>query len=141
MPVIDDAGLRAILENARTVAVVGFSAKTDRPSYGVARFLRDEADYTVYLVNPTLAEVEGDRVYPDLASLPGPVDVVDVFRNPEALAQVAEDAIAAGAKVLWGQLGVVNMEAAAAAEAAGLQVVMDHCMKIEFQRLNITPRN
>lgn len=129
-----DNELRGILESSRTIAVVGLSDKPDRDSYRVAEYLQEHG-YRIIPVNPSVAEVLGERSYASVADIPEPVDVVDIFRKPEAVDPVVEEAIAAGAKVVWMQLGVVNEPAAAAARAAGLQVVMDRCMQVEHRRL------
>ncbi len=133
-PTEDDAALREILAGARTIAVIGYSDKAWRPSHSVTDYLVS-AGYTIYRVNPECAPRAECECYPDLASVPGPVDIVDVFRRPEHVPAVAEQAIAAGARVLWLQLGVVNDAAARQAEAAGLRVVMDHCIAVDHQRL------
>jgi predicted CoA-binding protein len=129
-----DHALRAIFESSKTIAVVGLSDKPDRDSYRVAKYLQAHG-YRIIPVNPAVAEVLGERSYASVADIPEPVDVVDIFRKPEAVGPVVEEAIAAGAKVVWMQLGVVNEPAAAAARAAGLQVVMDRCMQVEHRRL------
>lgn len=131
-----DDHIRGVLERVRSVAVVGFSASPVKASYFVAKYLRDKG-YTVYPVNPGIAgqQVLGMTVYASLAELPQAPDMVDIFRNAEAAAGITGEAIAAGAKVVWMQLGVRNDEAAARAEAAGLTVVMNRCPKIEYQRL------
>ncbi len=131
-----DAKLRDILAQARTVAVVGVSANWNRPSYFVMKYLQNKG-YRAIPVNPGLAgkELLGERAYASLRDIPEPVDVVDIFRAPEHVGPVVDDAIAIGAKVVWMQLGIRNEEAARKAEAAGLEVVMDRCMKIEFGRL------
>ena len=126
--------LRRILATCRRVAVVGLSANWYRPSYFAARYLVEHG-FEVTPVNPNYTEVMGLTCYPDLRTIPHPVDVVDLFQRSEAVAPFVEDAIAIGAKVVWMQLGVVNEAAAARARAAGLEVVMDRCMKIEYARL------
>ena len=126
--------LRRILHDGRTVAVVGLSANWHRPSNFAAKYLQDHG-YRVIPVNPAYQEVLGERCYPDLKSIPEPVDVVDVFRRAEEVPAIAADAIAIGARVLWLQIGVIHAAAAATARAAGLDVVMDRCMKIEHARL------
>lgn len=123
-----------LMRDARTIAVVGISSRPSRPSYQVTRYLID-AGYTVYLVNPEETEVFGMPVYERLQDLPEPVDIVDVFRLPWRVPPVVEDAIEAHARAVWLQLGIVNEEAAARARAAGLEVVMDRCTKIEHQHL------
>jgi predicted CoA-binding protein len=130
----DDASIRRILENHKVIAMVGLSPKEDRPSNVVARTLMARG-YTVIPVNPGQREILGQPCYPDLNSIPVKVDMVDVFRRAEDVPPIAQDAIAIGAKSLWLQLGIVNEEAAAAASAAGLDVVMDRCTKIEHARL------
>ncbi len=132
---IDDiAGLRRILTRSRTIAVIGLSARWHRPSHFAAKYMLEHG-YTVIPVNPSYAEVLGRECYACLREVPCQVDIVDCFRRPEEMPAIAEDAIAVGAKVLWMQLGVVNAEAANRAEAAGLEVVMDRCVKIEHARL------
>ena len=126
--------LRRILHDYRTVAVVGLSANWHRPSNFAAKYLQEHG-YRVIPVNPAYDEVLGERGYPDLKSIPGPVDVVVIFRRPDDIPPVVDDAIAIGAKVVWMQLGVIHVEAAAKARDAGLEVVMDRCMKIEHARL------
>jgi len=129
MEVIED-----MLNNSRTVAVVGLSANPDRPSHGVAEYLKENG-YTIIPVNPNEKEILGEKSYPDLASIPVPVDVVDIFRRSEDALPVVREAIKIGAKAVWMQEGVVNKEAAAEARKAGLKVVMDKCMFKEHYRL------
>lgn len=132
---IDDiAGLRRLLQDTRTIAVVGVSANWHRPSHFAAKYMLDHG-YTVLPVNPAYTEVLGQKCYPSLRDIPGGVDLVDVFRRPQDVLPVVDDAIAIGARAIWFQLGVINMEAVHRAEAAGLQVVMDRCVKIEYARL------
>lgn len=132
---IDDiAGLRRILREHRVIAVVGLSANWYRPSYFAAKYLQEHG-YRVIPVNPQYAEVLGERCYPTLRDVPERIDVVDCFRRAEEIPAILDDAIAIGAKVLWQQLGVRNMEAVAKAEAAGMEAVVDRCMKIEHGRL------
>jgi predicted CoA-binding protein len=123
-----------LMRDAKTIAVVGVSSNPTRPSNDIARYLID-AGYTVYLVNPTETEIFGRTCYPSVRDLPEPVDIVDVFRRPGDVPPVVDDAIAAGAKAVWMQLGIVNEDAAAKARAAGLDVVMDLCTKVEHRRL------
>jgi uncharacterized protein len=123
-----------ILRSTETIAVVGFSPKENRPSHMVGRYLMD-AGFTVYPVNPGVSEILGQVSYPDLASIPGPVDVVDIFRRSEDVLPVVEAAIAIHAKVIWMQQGIINKKAAALAEKAGLQVVMDRCIKVDHANL------
>lgn len=126
--------LKALLENARTIAVVGHSDKPHRTSYRIASYLR-EAGYQVYPVNPAISQIDGQPVYPDLASVPVAIDIVDVFRRSEHLQSIVEEAIQVGAKAVWAQLGVVDAGAAATAEAAGLPMVMDRCIMVEHRSL------
>lgn len=134
MIINDDAGIRRILENHRVIAMVGLSPKEDRPSNVVARYLM-ALGYTVIPVNPGQRDILGQPCYPSLTDIPVKVDMVDVFRNSADVPPVAAAAIAIGAKSLWLQLGVINQEAAEAAAAAGLDVVIDRCPKIEHARL------
>lgn len=132
---IDDvAGLRRILLQHRVIAVVGLSANWHRPSYFAAKYMLAHG-YTVIPVNPAYPEVLGQKCYPTLCDVPQRVDIVDCFRRAEDIPAIADEAIGIGAKVLWMQLGVVNPAAARKAEAAGLEVVMDRCVKIEYARL------
>ena len=131
-----NAYLREILDGVKTIAMVGSSANWNRPSFFAMKYLQDKG-FRVIPVNPREAgkQILGETVYPDLASLPVKVDMVDVFRNAEAAGPIADEAVRIGAKVVWMQLGVRNDAAAARAEAAGLKVVMNRCPKIEFARL------
>ena len=126
--------LRRILKSSRVIAVVGLSANWWRPSYFVAKYLQDHG-YRVIPVNPAYQEVLGEKCYPSLKAVPEPIDMVDCFRKAEEIPALAEEAIAIGAKCLWMQLGVVNAGAAKLATEAGLDVVMDRCVKIEHGRL------
>jgi len=125
-----------ILRRTRRVAIVGMSSKPARPSYFVATYLMADSDYELSFVNPTETEILGRPVYPSLAALPEPPDLVDVFRRHDELLTVADEAIAAGARTLWMQLGLWHEEAAERAAAAGLDVVMDRCLKIEHARFH-----
>lgn len=129
-----DEQLRAILTNYRNVAVVGLSPDPDRDSHQVARYLMDSG-YNVTPINPNVDEVLGLRSYPTLEDVPGPIDIVDVFRRPEHVPDIARAAVAIGAKVLWTQLDIVSEEGAEIAASAGLEVVMDRCTLIEHRRL------
>ena len=113
------------LSNSKTIAVVGLSPNPERPSHYVARYLQEQG-YRIIPVNPLLQEVLGEKCYPDLGSLPEPVDMVDIFRRSEYVGPIVEEAIAIGAKYVWMQDGVVNEEAAANATSAGLSVVMNN---------------
>ena len=135
MPIVDDiADLRHILTCSRTLAVVGLSAQWHRPSYFAAKYMQDHG-YRIIPVNPRYGEVLGEKCYADLRWIPERIDIVDCFRKSAQIPAIADDAIAIGAKVLWMQLGVVNEEAARRASAAGLDVVMNRCVKIEHARI------
>ena len=140
MPLTDDAAIKALLESARTIALVGASDRPDRPSYGVMARLQQHG-YRVIPVNPQITgeHVHGEFVFRDLHQLGDPIDIVDIFRRPEAAGEAVDEAIAIGAKAVWLQLGVINEAAAVRAEAAGLQVVMDRCPAIEIPRLGVAP--
>jgi uncharacterized protein len=126
--------LRRILKQNATIAVVGLSANWHRPSFFAAKYLKDHG-YRIIPVNPLYDEILGERCYPSLAEIPAPVDVVDCFRRTEEIPALAEQAIEIRARVLWMQLGIVHEAAARRARKAGLDVVMDRCMKIEHARL------
>lgn len=128
-----------ILKESRTIAIAGASPNPERPSNIVMRYLKEKG-YHVIPVNPAEKEILGERCYPSVASIPGPVDVVDVFRRPSDLPPIVGEAISKGAKVVWMQEGIVNEEAAAKAREAGLKVVMDRCMKKEHLRLSLEGR-
>jgi predicted CoA-binding protein len=126
--------LRRILKENHTIAVVGLSADWFRPSYFAAKYMQQHG-YRIVPVNPRYQEILGERCYRSLKDIPGTVDIVDCFRKSQDIPAIAEEAIAIGAKVLWMQIGVINVAAAQRAGAAGLDVVMDHCVKIEHARL------
>ena len=138
MQLTADADIKALLEGARTIAMIGASDRPDRPSYGVMAKLQAHG-YRVIPVNPQITgeHVHGEFVFRDLLQLGDPIDIVDIFRKSAAAGEAVDQAIAAGAKAVWMQLGVVNEEAAARAEAAGLQVVMDRCPAIDIPRLGV----
>lgn len=138
MPLYDVDLLRDILATSKTVAVVGASPKPERDSHQITGFLI-AAGYTVFPVNPALAGTEllGRPAFATLRDIPDPVDMVDIFRRSEDVGPIVDDAIAINAKYIWMQLGVINQDAAAKAEEAGLKVVMDRCVKIEYQRLGL----
>jgi len=132
---LDDINsLHRILKACRTIAVVGLSAEWHRPSYFAAKYMQSHG-YRIVPVNPRYPEILGERCYTRLEDIPFPVDMVDVFRKPADVPPVAAAAVAIGAKCLWQQLGVLNLEADAIARAAGLDSVMDRCVKIEHARL------
>jgi predicted CoA-binding protein len=124
-----------VLRSYRNVAVVGLSANPNRPSYFAATYLKDYG-FEITPVNPAYEEVLGRKCYPSLAEVPGPLEIVDIFRRPEDVPPVVDEAIRLGAKVIWMQLGVISHEAREKALAAGLEVVMDRCMKIEHARFH-----
>ena len=128
-----DGDLKCILGNAKTVAIVGISPKEDRPSYEVAKYLLEQG-FTIFAVNPKCDEILGQKCYPDLKSIPVHVDVVDIFRKPDDIPAVAEQAVEIGAETIWMQLGIENEEAAQKARRAGLNVVMNRCMKMDHSR-------
>jgi predicted CoA-binding protein len=132
----DDVKIREILKTARTIAVVGVSQKPGRDSGRIARFLHTKG-YTVFPVNPSYTTFDDQRCYPTLRDLPVPIDIVDVFRRPDEILTIVDDAIAIGARVLWCQLGVVNEEAAERAVNAGMDVIMDRCIAVDYNRLMI----
>jgi predicted CoA-binding protein len=137
----DDDGMREILTTAETVAVVGLSDKPERDSHQIARYLQS-VGYRVVPVNPVVAEVLGERSYPDLASIPvdARIDIVDVFRRSDQVGPVVDEAIARHAPVVWMQLGVTNAEAAGTARAAGLVCYEDVCIMVQHKRLDIPPK-
>lgn len=139
MPLLTrDEDIRQLLAETRTIALVGASDRPGRPSYGVMRVLQDHG-YRVLPVNPQITgeRVHGEFVWRELSQIGEPIDMVDIFRRPQAAGEAVDEAIAVGAKAVWMQLGVVNEEAAARAEAAGLEVVMDRCPAIDIPRLRV----
>jgi predicted CoA-binding protein len=133
--------MRRLLSDAKTVAVVGLSENPARDSHRIAAYLQDHG-YRVIPVNPKLhGEVLGEKAYPDLASVPVAIDIVDVFRKPEAIPGIVDDAIAVKAKAVWMQLGLAHNAAAEKARAAGLEVVMSKCIMVQHRLLGISPRN
>ena len=140
MPLTADEDIKALLASARTIALVGASDRPDRPSFRVMAALQQHG-YRVIPVNPQITgeHIHGEYVFRDLHQLGDPIDIVDIFRRSEAAGEAVDQAIAIGAKAVWMQLGVVNHEAAARAEAAGLQVVMDRCPAVDIPRLGVPP--
>ena len=140
MPLTRDEDIKALLESARTIALVGASDRPDRPSHRVMAQLQRHG-YRVIPVNPQITgeHVHGEYVFGELSQLGDPIDIVDIFRRSDAAGDVVDEAIAIGAKAVWMQLGVVNEAAAARAEAAGLRVVMDRCPAIDIPRLGVAP--
>jgi predicted CoA-binding protein len=138
MPLTRDEDIAELLTNARTIAMVGASDRPDRPSYGVMRFLQAHG-YRVLPVNPEITgeHLQGEFVWRELSQIGEPIDIVDIFRRPDAAGEAVDQAIAVGAKAVWLQLSVIDEAAAARAEAAGLKVVMNHCIKIEIMRLRV----
>ena len=138
MPLTADAEIAQLLTETRTIALVGASDRPDRPSYRVMRVLQDWG-YRVLPVNPQITgeHVHGEYVWRELSQIGEPIDMVDIFRRPQAAGEAVDEAIAAGAKSVWLQIGVINEEAAARAEAAGLKVVMDRCPAIDLPRLRV----
>jgi len=126
--------IRRILKENHTIAMVGLSADWFRPSFFAAKYLQDHG-FRVIPVTPRYEEILGEKCYPSVQDIPERIDVVDCFRRAEAIPELADAAIEVGARVLWMQLGIVNEEAAAKARAAGLEVIMNRCMKIEFARM------
>jgi predicted CoA-binding protein len=121
-----------LLKTAKTVAVVGISDKPDRPSYGVAKYLLENSHFDIYFVNPLLEEVLGQKVFKSLKEIPAHIDIVDVFRKPADCLQVLEESVEIGASAIWLQLGILVPEVAEMGSKAGLSVVMDRCIKIDY---------
>ncbi|MDB5736507.1 MAG: CoA-binding protein [Sphingomonas bacterium] len=140
MPLTTDEDIAALLRDTRTIALIGASDRPSRPSYGVMKALQDHG-YRVFPVNPQITgeHIHGEYVWRELAQIGEPIDLVDIFRKSDAAGAAVDEAIAARAKAVWMQLGVVNEAAAARAEAAGLKVVMDRCPAIEIPRLDLAP--
>src|SRR3954469_17469596 len=141
MPLTRDEDIYALLAETRTIAMIGASDRPDRPSWGVMKFLRDHG-YRVLPVNPQITGEHVHREYAgrELSQSGEPIDLVAIFRRPQAAGEAVDEAIAAGAKAVWMQLGVINEQAAERAEAAGLKVVMNRCPKIDIPRLGVPPR-
>ena len=142
MPLTSNEDIADLLSNAKTIALVGASDRPDRPSYGVMKYLQDHG-YRVIPVNPQITgeHVHGEFIWRELAQIGEPIDIVDIFRKSEDAGEIVDQAIAVGAKAVWMQLGVIDHEAAARAETAGLKVVIDRCPKIEIARLGIARKD
>ncbi len=140
MPITDDAEITRLLNDARTIAIVGASDRPDRASHEIMGVLQAHG-YRAIPVNPRITgeHVLGEFVWRDLSQIGDPIDIVDIFRNSAEAGAAVDEAIAVGARAVWLQLGVVDAAAAARAEAAGLKVVMDRCIKVELQRLGVGP--
>lgn len=129
-----DAEIASLLRDCGTIAVVGLTDNPDKASYGVARYLQ-QCGYKIVPVNPRKSEILGEKCYASLADVPGPVDIVDIFRRSEKVPQVVDQAIANGAKAVWMQAGIVNEESAEKARSCGMKVIMNRCIKIEHRQL------
>jgi predicted CoA-binding protein len=138
MPLTSDEDIAALLKDTKTIAMIGASDNPERASYRVMKFLQDQG-YRVFPVNPTITgeHIHGEFVWRDISQIGEPIDLVDIFRNSEAAGDAVDEAIRGGAKAVWMQLGVINEEAAARAEAAGLKVVMNKCPAQEMPRLGL----
>ena len=134
MPIEDQGTIESILRKSKTIAVVGASPKPWRDSGSIAQYLIHKG-YDVYPVNPAYETIFDKKCYRDLKSIPVGIDIVDVFRNPNAVLEIVEEAMEVKVKTIWLQLGVVNEKAASKAERAGIQVIMDHCIAVEHSRL------
>ena len=130
-----NAEVKSLLQDSKTVAIVGISNKEDRASYQVAKWLQSNSHFTLYFVNPVIDEVLGHKTYALLADIPEQIDIVDVFRKAEDCPSVLEKAIAIGAKSIWLQLGIANDEVARKGSEAGMRVVMDRCIKVDYANL------
>ena len=130
-----NADVAALLKKSQNVAIVGISNKEHRASYQVAKWLQEHSHFTLFFVNPVIDEVLGQKTFASLADIPEQIDIVDVFRKAEDCPSVLEKAIAAGAKAIWLQLGISNDDVAERGAAAGLDVVMDRCIKIDYAAL------
>jgi len=140
MPLTRDEDIAALLQSVRTIALIGASDRPDRPSYGVMKALQDHG-YRVFPINPQITgeHIHGEFVWRELSQIGEPIDMVDIFRRPQAAGEAVDEAIAAGARAIWMQIGVINEDAATRAEAAGLTVVMNRCPKVEIARLGLPP--
>lgn len=129
-----DSDVKELLKKAKVIAVVGVSDKPDRASNGVAKYLQEHTDYTLYFINPLLENVLGQKSYPSLKEVPEAIDIVDVFRKPSDIEAVMDEAIEVGAKAFWMQLGITEASQAARGVQAGMDVVQDKCIKIELEK-------
>ncbi len=130
-----NSDVKALLQGAKNVAIVGISDKEDRASFQVARWLQANSHFTLFFVNPVIDEVLGQKTYASLADISEPIDIVDVFRKSEDCPATLDKAIAVGAKSIWLQLGIINDEVSERGTAAGMQVVMDRCIKVDYDQL------
>ena len=130
-----NAEVKTLLQESKNVAIVGISNKEDRASYQVAKWLQEHSHFTLFFINPVIDEVLGEKTYASLAEIPVKIDIVDVFRKAEDCPSVLEKAIAIGAKSIWLQLGISNDEVAVKGSEAGMQVVMDRCIKVDYANL------
>jgi predicted CoA-binding protein len=130
-----NSDVKALLQGAKNVAIVGISDKEDRASFQVARWLQANSHFTLFFVNPVIDEVLGQKTYASLADIPEEIDIVDVFRKSEDCPATLDKAIAVGAKSIWLQLGITNDEVSERGTAAGMQVVMDRCIKVDYDQL------
>lgn len=133
--VTDSTQIRNLIKESRTIAIVGVSDKPERPSYGVAQYLLQHSHYTVFLVNSMLETVLGEKIYHSLSEIPEHIDLVDVFKKPSDCLEVLADAISVGADAIWLQLGITSPEVSEAGAAAGMTVVMDRCLKVDYIHL------
>lgn len=133
--VLNSLEISDLLKQSKTVAIVGISDKPDRPSYGVAQYLLENSHYDLYFVNPMIETVLGKKVYKSLSELPVHIDIVDVFRKPAECLEVLNESIEVGASSIWLQLGISNPEVEIIGENAGLKVVMDRCLKVDYAAL------
>ena len=133
--VTDSTQIRELLKESKTLAIVGVSDKPDRPSYGVAQYLLEHSHYKIFLVNPMLETALGEKVYHSLSEIPEHIDLVDVFRKPTDCMEVLAKAIAAGADAIWLQLGITSPEVLSRGTEAGLSVVMNRCLKVDYLQL------
>lgn len=130
-----NAEIKALLADSKNVAIVGISNKEERASFQVARWLQANSHFNLFFVNPVIDEVLGQKTYPSLSEIPEPIDIVDVFRKSEDCPATLDKAIAAGAKAIWLQLGISNDEVSERGTSAGMKVVMDRCIKVDYDQM------